>query len=36
VVHETTRVAGTAEVDPVYELRVNAHHDAAEPVVRIV
>lgn len=36
VVHETTRVAGVAELDPVYELRVAGSDDLPEPVVRIM
>ncbi len=36
VVHETTRVAGTAEVDPAYELRVAAPGERSEQVVGIV
>jgi energy-coupling factor transporter ATP-binding protein EcfA2 len=36
VVHETTRVAGVAEVDPVYELRVASPGEAETPLMRIV
>jgi lipopolysaccharide transport system ATP-binding protein len=36
VVHETTRISGVAEVDPVYELRVTAPGELLEPVVHIV
>jgi hypothetical protein len=38
VVHETTRVAGCAELDPAYELRVGAGESADEParVLRVV
>ncbi len=36
VVHETTRVAGVAELDPTYEMRVMAAADVPEPVIRIV
>ena len=36
VVHETTRVAGCAEVDPVYEVSVAPARSAAEPVLRAV
>jgi lipopolysaccharide transport system ATP-binding protein len=35
VVHETTRVAGCAEVEPTYELRVGAPADE-RPVLRVV
>jgi ABC-type polysaccharide/polyol phosphate transport system ATPase subunit len=36
VVHETTRVAGVAEVDPVYELRLLTPNDLPEQVIRVV
>jgi lipopolysaccharide transport system ATP-binding protein len=36
VVHETTRVAGVAEVDPVYELRLLKPSDVPEQVIRVV
>lgn len=36
VVHETTRVAGVAEVDPVYELRLMKPDDLPEQVIRVV
>jgi hypothetical protein len=36
VVHETTRVAGVAEVDPVYELRLLNPNDLPEQVIRVV
>jgi ABC-type polysaccharide/polyol phosphate transport system ATPase subunit len=36
VVHETTRVAGVAEVDPVYEMRVAQPGEMHDPVARIV
>lgn len=36
VVHETTRVAGCAEVEPDYELRVANSADAPAPILRAV
>ena len=36
VVHETTRVAGCAEVEPVYELRVGEPADESMPILRAV
>jgi lipopolysaccharide transport system ATP-binding protein len=36
VVHETTRVAGCAEVEPVYELRVTSTVDERAPILRAV
>jgi energy-coupling factor transporter ATP-binding protein EcfA2 len=36
VVHETTRVAGVAEVDPAYEMRVIEPGEVHDPVARIV
>lgn len=36
VVHETTRVAGCAEVEPVYELRVGEPADEPMPILRAV
>jgi lipopolysaccharide transport system ATP-binding protein len=36
VVHETTRVAGCAEVEPVYELRVASIADEPAPILKAV
>jgi hypothetical protein len=36
VVHETTRVAGCAEVEPAYELRVGESADEPARVLRVV
>jgi lipopolysaccharide transport system ATP-binding protein len=36
VVHETTRVAGCAEVEPAYELRVASTADEPAPILRAV
>jgi hypothetical protein len=36
VVHETTRVAGCAEVEPAYELRVASTVDEPAPILRAV
>ncbi len=36
VVHETTRVAGCAEVDPTYEVRVGTPVEDRRPILRVV